>query len=106
MSNITYTWAIAQLDCASSEDGLQNVVKTIHWRYQGTDGTHTVESYGSVGVGPLDPDDFTPYPDLTQERVIIWLESSLDVDALQAGLAAQIAALITPPIVSPALPWQ
>ena len=28
----TYTWSFPQFDTAPSEDGLTNVVKTIHWR--------------------------------------------------------------------------
>lgn len=106
MPDITYTWVIAQLDCAPQENNLDDVVKTIHWRYQATDGTHTADCYGSIGVGEVDPDDFTPYADLTQEQVIAWLESSLDVEALQDGLAGQLATLANPPIVSPDLPWQ
>ena len=106
MSDITYTWAIAQLDCAVQENDLEDVVKTIHWRLQATDGTHSADCYGSVGVGEADPEAFTPYSDLTQDDVIAWLESSLDVDQLKEVLAGQLATLANPPIVSPALPWQ
>jgi trans-2-enoyl-CoA reductase len=97
MTDITYAWVISQLDCAPQQDNLNDVVKTIHWRYQATDGTYTADCYGSIGTGDAD---------LTQEQVIAWLESSLDVEALQEGLAGQLASLANPPIVSPALPWQ
>ena len=106
MSDITYSWVISQLDCAPSEGLLQHVVKTIHWRYQVTDGTYTAETYSSVAVGAVDPEDFVAYSELTQEHVITWLESSLDVEVLQDSLAGQIAALITPASVTLALPWE
>jgi len=106
MPDITYTWLISQLDCAPQENNLDDVVKTIHWRYQATDGTHTTDCYGSIGVGEVDPDDFTPYADLTKDQVIAWLETQLDVDSLQEGLASWLATLANPPIVSPDLPWQ
>jgi len=35
----TYTWVIDALDCAPSAEGQTNVVNTIHWRVNGTDGT-------------------------------------------------------------------
>lgn len=106
MSDITYTWVIAQLDCAPQEDNLENVVKIIHWRYQATDGTHTADCYGSIGVGAVDPDDFTPYAELTKDQVVAWLEAQLDVDELERNLATQLAMLANPPVTSPALPWQ
>lgn len=106
MSEISYTWGIAKLECAPSDNGLQNVVRTVHWTYQATDGTHTASSYGSVGLEAPDAESFTAYALLTEADVIAWLEAKLDVEALQAGLDGQIANLITPPIVSPALPWQ
>ena len=34
-----YTWTIAALECATEENGLNKVVKTVHWRYKGTDET-------------------------------------------------------------------
>jgi hypothetical protein len=106
MTNITYTWVISQLDCAPHENGLDDVVKTIHWRYQATDGAYTADCYGTVGVGDVDPDDFTPYPDLTKDQIVEWLEANLDVESLEQGLAAELADLANPPIVSPDLPWQ
>jgi hypothetical protein len=106
MTDITYTWVISQLDCAPHENGLDDVVKTIHWRYQATDGTYTTDCYGSIGVGEVDPDDFTPYAELTKDQVIAWLETQLDVEELERNLAGQLAALANPPIISPDLPWQ
>ena len=100
-----YTWIIAQLDCAPSEDGLSDVVKTIHWRYQVSDGANTADCYGSINVGEADPDSFTPYANLTQTQVIGWLESSLDVTQLQLGLDTQLEHMANPPIITPDLPW-
>ena len=102
---ITYTWAIAQLEVASSEDGLADVVKTIHWTLAATDGDDTASCYGSVGTGAPDPEAFIPYSKLTLEEVIPWLEELLDVDRLHAGLASQIANQKNPPIMTLPLPW-
>ena len=105
MTAITYTWIIAQLDCAPSEDGLSDVVKTIHWRYQATADADTADCYGTCTVGDVDPDSFTPYAKLTQKQIIGWLESSLDVDKLQENLKTQLEHMANPPITTPDLPW-
>ena len=36
---INYTWTIAALEYATEENSLNKVVKTVHWRYRGTDET-------------------------------------------------------------------
>jgi len=102
-------WIISALDTAPSEDGLTDVVKTVHWRRSATeevaDKTYTAESYGTMACATPSPTDFTAYPDLTQAQVEAWLEAGLDVAAIDAGLDTQIENLINPPIVNLPLPW-
>lgn len=103
---ITYTWIISQLECKPEQDGLTNVVTTVHWRLRGVESEHTAEVYGSVALpGPGEP--FTSYESLTQAQVEGWVESALgeQVQQYRDNIATQIAALINPPIVRPALPW-
>lgn len=105
----TKTWVIAQLDTAPSEDNLTDVVKTIHWRYQATetveDKTYFADVYGAMACATPSETDFTAYPDLTEAKVIEWLEAELNVEALGASLDAQIEAQKNPPIVNKPLPW-
>lgn len=101
----TYTWVISQLDTAPSLDGLTDVVKTIHWRYQATDGQYHADIYGAMACATPSETDFTAYPDLTEDQVISWLEAGNDVDALQKNLDAQIENQKNPPIVNLPLPW-
>jgi hypothetical protein len=104
----TYTWVIAQLDCYPQQDDHTDVVFVVHWRRQATDGTHTVEIYGSQGV-TLDPEaPFTPYEDLTFDQVVGWLEEAFGPALLAAQVAAldkQIEDQINPPVVVLPLPW-
>lgn len=101
----TYTWVISQLDTAPSDNGLSNVVKTIHWRLQATNDTHTADVYGSLGLDAPDAEDFVSYSSLTKADVEGWLESKLEVDNLKTNLDNQLAALANPPIVNLNLPW-
>ncbi len=107
MSNI-YTWQIAQLECYPEHDNHTDVVFTVHWRRQATDGTHTADIYGSQSV-TLDPSShFTPYADLTFSQVCGWLDEAMGAEkiaAMDAGLDTQIANQINPPVVNPPLPW-
>ena len=105
----TYKWVIAQLDTAPSEDGLTDVVKVVHWRYQAeevdTDKTYNAEVYGAMGCATPSDTDFTAYEDLTYEQVCEWLVAGLDQDAMDTNLAAQIENQKNPPIVNLPLPW-
>ena len=107
MSN-TYNWLISQLECYPEHEGHSDVVFTVHWRRQATDGTHNADIYGSQSV-TLDAEaPFTPYADLTEAMVIGWLEDAMGAETLaaqEAALDQQIANQINPPVVTPALPW-
>ena len=41
-------------------------------------------------------EDFIPYEDLTKDQVCGWLESTLDVDAMEESLDKQLELLINP----------
>lgn len=104
-----FKWVISQLDTAPSEDGLTDVVKTVHWRYQATevteDKTWFAEVYGTMGCATPSSTDFTAYPDLTEAQVESWLEAGLDTAALQTNLESQIEYQKNPPIINLPLPW-
>ncbi len=106
---ITYQWVISQMDCVPQEGNLQDVVVTVHYRYQGTevdaDKTYFAEVYGTVTLGNPDPEHYTPYADLTKTQVEDWLTASLNVESLQANISTQIANQKNPPIITPNLPW-
>jgi hypothetical protein len=106
---IQYNWVISQLDTATSEDGLTDVVKTVHWTYQATemtdDKTYQAYFYGAMACATPSETDFTAYPDLTEDQVISWVESWIDVAGVQASLVQQIDQQKIPPIVNLPLPW-
>lgn len=102
---IQYKWVISAMDTAPSEDGLTDVVKAVHWRYQAQDDQYFADVYGSMACATPSATDFTAYPDLTEVVVIGWLENGLDKDALRENLDAQIENQKNPPIVNLPLPW-
>jgi hypothetical protein len=103
---ITYTWTILQLDCAPAENGLTNVVKVIYWELTGQDENGVSASMSnSYPLPSPTPEAFTDYVTLTEETVIGWLESNLDVGYLQTVITNEIASKYNPPITPLPLPW-
>lgn len=104
----TYTWVIERLDCYPERDGHTDVVFTVYWRLNAQDGDYGATRYGSVGLTYEATQPFTPYENLTQAQVVGWVQVALgaeQVAQMEAALAANIAAQINPPVVSPPLPW-
>jgi hypothetical protein len=104
-----FQWVIAQLNCAVESEKLANVINVIHWRYNATqvngDKTYFAEIYGSSSVAQPNPQNFTPYADVTEEEVINWLEQILPVKDMQLQLEANIALQINPLEITLPLPW-
>ena len=95
---MTTTWKIAQLDRQTS-DGL---VTTAHYTVNAVDGEYTAGSYGTVGFER--GDTFIAYESLTEAQVIAWVKEKLDVEAIEASLAAQIEAKKAP-VTAVGVPW-
>lgn len=91
------TWNISQLDRRTSD----NYVQTAHWTVSAQDGDFSASAYGSVG---FDGELTTPYADLTKAQVLEWVWDSVDKDAYEASLAAQIEAKKNP-VSATGVPW-
>lgn len=106
--SVTNTWVVEQMNCYPQADGQTDVVFTVHWRVNATDGTYNATSYGTVGVTYEAGAPYTPFADLTQAQVVGWVQSALGADqvaSIEAGLATNIANQANPPVVTPPLPW-
>ena len=83
-------------------DGQDNVIYTVHYRYTGTEEpgvvTYSDTSIGTQSYTYVEGESFTPYENTEafEALVIGWLEGSLDVDQMQASIAANIESQITP----------
>lgn len=101
----TYTWSFPQFEIAKSSDGLADVVKTIHWRYDAVDGDASAGAYGSTGLDAPDAGSFVPYAQITKQWAVDNVSSKVDVPALEASLAAQIEQQKNPPTVTEVPPF-
>ena len=103
---INYTWTFPAFDCIIDEEGLQKVVTTVHWILTGTDEDNiSATVYGAQAVGQPNPEAFTPFPDLSEEQVIGWMEATMDTETMQENLANQINLIKNPVTETLTAPW-
>lgn len=106
---ITIKWQVEQLSCYPQVDNYVDVVFSVSWRANGTDGTHNATAYGEYAISPYDGSKpFIAFKDLTEEQVISWVQDlmgSEQVATINENIKKQIAEQINPPVVRPPLPW-
>lgn len=105
------TWTIGQTDYVLAEDGLTDIINNLHWRVTESEtvgeDTYTASSYGTQSLGAPDPDNYTPYADVTEAECINWCKAEIgeeSVAALEASLAANID-LQKNPVDGHGVPW-
>ena len=92
------TWTISTLDRQTS-DGF---VTTAHWQANATDGDYSASVYSTCSWSDGTPT--IPYADLTKDAVLAWVWDSVDKDAVEASLLAQIAEQKAP-VKATGVPW-
>lgn len=102
---IAYSWTFPQFDVAPSEDGLSQVVKTIHWRLDAIDAGVQAGAYGSVALGAPNPESFTPYDQITEQWAIEQTSALINVDEIKAALTGEINKKKNPPVVPTVPPF-
>lgn len=105
---IVYTWTVDGLECYPQVGGLSDVVFRVRWAANGFDGTYNASVQGVQDIPAPSEDAFTHFADLTETQVIQWVLDALgpeQVESFEADIATQIAEMITPPVVTPSLPW-
>ena len=95
---MTTTWTISTLD-SNTADGF---VTTAHWTATAVDGEHTASVYSTCGWSEGTPT--IPYANLTEATVLAWVWESVDKEATESALAAQIA-LLKNPVKATGTPW-
>ena len=115
---MTLTWGVDTMEVTYAEGALSDVVTSIAWRLTATDGEYvdpdgvtrplSASTVGSVAITQPDPDDFTPYADITESQAVEWAKDALGDDrvaALETQVGAEVEELKTPTSGTPALPW-
>ncbi len=100
---ISYDWNCKTVDVHPQAEGETNVVYNVHWIVKGVKEEYSASSIGTQTV-ELDPETtFIPFEDLTNEIIVGWTKEAIGADQVQAiedGIAAQIAELENPTSVT------
>ena len=91
-------WTISTLD----RDVATGFVKTAHWQATAVDGEHTASIYSTASWA--DGTVNIAYDALTPETVLGWVWESVDKQATEDALAANIA-LQKNPVTATGTPW-
>ena len=94
----TYNWKINTLE-STTADGFVSVA---HWSATAVDGEHSASAYATVSWAEGTPT--IPYANLTEATVLAWVWESVDKEATESALAAQIA-LLKAPVKQSGTPW-
>jgi len=95
---MSVTWNISQLD----RNTANGFVTTAHWQATAVDGEHTASIYSTASWA--DGTVNIAYADLTQATVLEWVWESVDKQATEDALAANIA-LQKNPVTATGTPW-
>ena len=92
------TWNISQTDYETAN----GFITTAHWNCTAVDGEYSASVYGTCGFTGTPT---IPYAQVTMAEVLDWCwANGVDKDAVEAGLAANIA-LQKNPVVESGVPW-
>ena len=87
------------------ESNTNGGVIVAHWQVSKTSGDYTASSYGTLGFTPdSSAEGYVAYADLTEADVIAWVQETLDTEALEASLDADLAEQASPS-VTVGVPW-
>lgn len=112
---MSHTWKVAALDYAVSQDGLSNVVTTVHWRCsKENENGNSGSAYGTHSLPEPDPSNFVAWDSLDEFTVLSWMTADMvstadegeetEVDRVQASVDAQIAEQAAP-TSGTGVPW-
>jgi len=117
---ITFNWTIPTVERELNLGELKDVIKTIHWRFRGTNENGvTFETYGTTSIGEPNPQDFTPWDEVTKTDIVGWLEDILNtfpellegeepkptqLEQMKKNIESQIELLISPQTITEPIP--
>ncbi len=108
MTTFTVTITAAR---TKSEGGLSDILTAVEWNMRGTIDDSSFDLPGKTTMGPVDPENFTPYSQLTQQQVLDWVTAIEDAEGGKfPGMRAHIDMVVTrmaaeAALTSQPLPW-
>lgn len=103
---ISYTIVIRDA-LVTTQGDLTNVIKEVNIEITGKDGECQFSLPTTIQFGPANPEDFTPFNELTQEQLLSWIESQESLESVKAHIALVVAKEVEKAsLEQKPLPWQ
>lgn len=104
---MVYTWEVTDMKTINT-DGVENAVIQTYWKKTGTDEAGNEGTFSGATpfkASSINPEDFIPYDQLTEEIVLGWIQAVV-VGAYEEHVNAQIEKqILANNIQDPGLPW-
>lgn len=102
-------WDIANMERKLPDGSVppDGQIYTIHYTVTHYDQGESAGAYGSIGLGDPDPNNFTPYDQITKEQAIGWVKDAFGpekVAEIEAALESQIQEKLHPTHAA-GVPW-
>tara|TARA_X000000950_G_C13907256_1_gene657439 strand:+ start:3029 stop:3370 length:342 start_codon:yes stop_codon:yes gene_type:complete len=104
--NLTYTWSLERFKKRNTSE-LNNIIVQTYWSKTGTDengNSATFMGATPFDISSVDPNNFVPYEDLTEEIILSWIQS-IDYDHVNMTIERMIMEKLNPEITSEFFPW-
>jgi hypothetical protein len=102
-------WTIVNMDRKLPDGDVppEGEIYSLHWTASQSDQGQLVSTYGSVGLGEPDPNDYIPYEDITEAQALQWLFDTIGSDqvtSIQDALTDQLYQKLNPTTAT-SVPW-
>lgn len=107
--NNAVQWKVSSLERTLPDGDVypEGKVCVAFWQASYEEGDQTASCYGNVVFGDADPQQYTPYSQLTEEQVLQWIFESLGPDkvvTIQEDLYRQVQEALNPTYAN-GVPW-
>lgn len=103
---LVFTLTIPHMAVSPNKNGFTNCVESVHWRMTAEDGPHLAFRTGAVALDPPFFETFIPFEQLTREKVMEWIQPTLDANNVEQELEEEIARMKAPQVVVMAPPFE
>jgi hypothetical protein len=102
----TFTWTVLAVDVSTEVlAGHNDIVTVVYWQCVGEQDGYTASLSRNSKI-PYDPATWVPYADLTETKMFQWVfADGVTQTNTEAEIQQMLDVQITPPVISPALPW-
>ena len=98
------SWTVYQMHRHASHEGKEGVIYELHWDCIAKQDGHNHRINGCTTLDITDLNNFTNFSEVTEEQVMEWLMSAVDVETEEARCRAGLEKKLNPPTLK-GLPW-